>query len=539
MFKHLNLSSSLEVRKSTGTDRCMGLFAKKPIERGTRLFSREIHTAGISGYTLNDVRSVCHHCLERIGTALPFVCRDCRIISYCSNECLKAARPLHAMECNGITQLEKLRGKVTLDIPRPSSWLDDYEHYWPPAHAQLAARVINKGILNEDQDASDWIKYITCPMALPPIKAGVFLQLEEYVRLLVPEEISNQEIQLALRAISINAGTVGNSPPGTMIVAIYNNEYCLLNHMCKPNCEIEVEEDGTVAVYTIDDVKAGEQLGISFVTREYYMNVREVRRAKLSECFGLNCGCFVCRGEMIPGSKLWLLEQQKSSLIAPWSHAMARQAMVKGWELLCESNNMTPVRSPSKVIEILEPALESQKLILDQYNVILILTATTLLLTYCQLDESEMAVDIYYRFLDPVGMATLMEYGTRRDVADIAGNVCIRLFDLEEMMEFNEMFKLTQQIHPRRLSNKALCEMLHLTPNAQRDILSVEERELDDEMRSECGIRADRLGIPREFYEQCAQDYLDGQLTIPDLLELQACQEKMMLSLGCNMQNQD
>ena len=193
-------------------------------------------------------------------------------------------------------------------------------------------------------------------MALSPIKAGAFLQLEEYVRLLVPEEISNPEIQLALRAISINAGTVGNSPPGTMIVAVYNNEYCLLNHMCKPNCEIEVEEDGTVAVYTIDDVKAGEQLGISFVTREYYMNVREVRRAKLSECFSLNCNCFVCRGEMIPGSKLWLLEQQKSSLIAPWSHAMARQTMVKGWELLCESNNMTPVSSPSKVIEILEPA---------------------------------------------------------------------------------------------------------------------------------------------------------------------------------------
>ena len=95
---------------------------------------------------------------------------------------------------------------------------------------------------------------------------------------------------------------------------------------------------------------------------------------------------------------------------------------------------------------------------------------------YCQLDKSEMAVDIYYRFLGPVGMATLMEYGTRRDVADIAGNVCIRLLDLEEMMEFNEMFKLTQQIHPRRLSNKALCEMLHLTPNAQRGILSAEER---------------------------------------------------------------
>ena len=99
-----------------------------------------------------------------------------------------------------------------------------------------------------------------------------------------------------------------------MIIAVYN-VYCLLNHMCKPNCEIDRDKDGTVAVYTIDDVKAGEQLGISFVTREYYMNVREVRRAKLNECFRLDCKCFVCRKETVPGSKMWLLEQQKSSLI--------------------------------------------------------------------------------------------------------------------------------------------------------------------------------------------------------------------------------
>ena len=236
MFKHLNLPSSLEVRKGTSTSRFMGLFAKGRIQRGTRLFSREIHTAGISGYTLNDVRSVCHHCLEGINNVLPIVCRECRIIGYCSNECLEVARPLHSLECKGITELEKLRGKVKLEIPRPSSWLDDYEQYWPPARALLAAHIINKGILKDDQEASDWIDYVTTPETLPPIKVSVFSQLEEYVRLLVPEEISIQEIKQALRAISINAATVGNNPPGTLIIAVHNNEYCLLNHMCMPNC---------------------------------------------------------------------------------------------------------------------------------------------------------------------------------------------------------------------------------------------------------------------------------------------------------------
>ena len=100
------------------------------------------------------------------------------------------------------------------------------------------------------------------------------------------------------------------SPPGTMIVADYkyNTVYCLLSHMCKSNCEIDPEKGGTVSVYTIDDLKPGEQLGTSFVLREYYMDVSEVRRPKLKESLGLDCKCFVCQKETLPGSKMWLLE---------------------------------------------------------------------------------------------------------------------------------------------------------------------------------------------------------------------------------------
>ena len=503
MFKHLNLPASLEIRRGTGASRFVGLFAKKPIQRGTRLFSREIHTAGIGGYTLKDVRSVCHHCLEVITNTLPTVCRKCRVVGYCSHECLIAARPLHKLECKGITKLEKLRGKVTLKIPRPSSWL---ERCWPPAHALLAAHIINKSILKEDQDASDWINYVPIPETLPPIKASVFSQLEEYVRLLVPEEISSEEIKHALRAISTNAATIGGSPPGTMIIAAYNREYCLLNHMCKPNCEIDREEDGTIAVYTVDDVKAGEQLGISFVTREYYMNVREVRRAKLNECFGLDCNCFVCRRETQRGSKLWLLEQQKSSLITPWSRAMARQTMVKGWELLCDSNNPSLANSPSKIAEILEPAVESQKEILDRRNVIFVLTATTLCLMYCRMKESEMAIDAYYRYLGPVGIASLKEYGTRRDAADITSNICIHFFDLERMVEFSDMFKLTQKLHPRRLFHKPLCDILHLIPPTEtQEALSAEDLEIEkDEMMRECHAMAEQINL--EFLERICSE---------------------------------
>ena len=125
---------------------------------------------------------------------------------------------------------------------------------------------------------------------------------------------------------------------------------------------------------------------------------------------------------------------------------MAQQMMVNGWCHLCDIKNPTIVNSPSKVVDILEPAIMYQKLVLDQQNVILLLTATTLLLMYCRMDESEMAIDTYYRYLGPVGLAMLKEYGTRRYVIEITCNICLRFFDLERMVEFNDMFKLTQQI---------------------------------------------------------------------------------------------
>ena len=60
----------------------------------------------------------------------------------------------------------------------------------------------------------------------------------------------------------------------TSVVAVYNVEYLLLNHMCK----CEPEEDGTYSIY---DVKAGEQLGVTYLLRDYCLNLRGIRRLKL------------------------------------------------------------------------------------------------------------------------------------------------------------------------------------------------------------------------------------------------------------------
>ena len=174
---------------------------------------------------------------------------------------------------------------------------------------------------------NSWIDNVCYADTLPPAKLESFPQLEKYIRLMVLSDVTDTEIERALHVVSINAGSVGIPSYRTSIVAIYNVEYLLLNHMCKPNCESEPEEDGTYSVIAIYNLKAGEQLGVTYLLRDYCLNVREIRCLKLKESFGFDCNCSVCQSEMIIGSRQWLLEKQKSSLIAPWSQAMALKTM--------------------------------------------------------------------------------------------------------------------------------------------------------------------------------------------------------------------
>ena len=435
---------------------------------------------------------------------------------------MDAARPVHSIECQGMIKLEKLRGKVTIEVPRPSSWPDDYCDYWPPAHAVLTARVINKGIMKEDQDASDWVDFATNPGILPPVKVKVFAQLEEYIRLLIPSDITDDELQHALCAVSVNTGQVDRGPENTMIIAVYNIEYSLLGHMCKPNCEVEEELLGdarNVAVYTIDDIEIGERLGISFLMNTYYTNIREIRRAKLKECFGIDCACYVCQGETSPGSDLWIVDKQKSLLIAPWSFRMARHAMVNGWSTLCDS----VAKAPTDAVEMLESSLDSLQVYLDQRNIMLLLTAMTLFMKHCRAGASAEAVHVFFTSINRVGLKVLMEYGTRKDVAEITGNLCNCLLDVERGLEFHEMFKLTQEIHPRRPSCAELCDMLQLSIPPY---LSADDIDMDHEIVN-LAARADRLGIPRDFYVQQFRQLRarmpGGRPHFPTLIE--ACQD--------------
>ena len=93
------------------------IFTEKSIRRGKRIFASKPYSFGVGGITVENTRAICHliHCLSKVRSATPVVCRDCNVIGYCSKECSTAARALHNLECKGIAELERLRRKGGAD----------------------------------------------------------------------------------------------------------------------------------------------------------------------------------------------------------------------------------------------------------------------------------------------------------------------------------------------------------------------------------------------------------------------------------------
>ena len=60
----------------------------------------------------------------------------------------------------------------------------------------------------------------------------------------------------------------------TLTTAIYL-EYSLLNHICKPNCGWE-QEYGKVCVFALQNIEPNSQLGISYMSFRYDINLREI-----------------------------------------------------------------------------------------------------------------------------------------------------------------------------------------------------------------------------------------------------------------------
>eukprot|EP00439_Symbiodinium_sp_Y106_P065947 s5068_g10.t1 len=68
----------------------------------------------------------------------------------------------------------------------------------------------------------------------------------------------------------------------------------LMNHSCRPNCEIDYSNNSTAIVVALRELRTGEELTISYVDEQ--LPVRRRRRA-LWMRYGFHCYCSRCSTE--------------------------------------------------------------------------------------------------------------------------------------------------------------------------------------------------------------------------------------------------
>ena len=257
---------------------------------------------------------------------------------------------------------------------------------------------------------------------------------------LVPDYVKDDEIDQAICAVYTNSADV-QCPPGTSAGAFYF-KFSLLNHMCRPNCDFE--NDGSdVSVYVLQDIEGGGQLGISYLNSNIRVYEGETRHEKLKKLQGFDCHCYACVEEEVVGFEYWRLDQQKQSLIAPWSRNRAAIVMKQGWKLICESENV----EPQVAIKHLESEFKVQKSVLDKVNITLILTALQLVRNYYFLLPDRRGI-YHLKSLGETGMNAYFQYSTTKEIVDF-GNMLIKCFNKMELInEASELANLMLQFFP-------------------------------------------------------------------------------------------
>ena len=423
-----------------------GIYTTKSISRGQTIFSSPSYSFGVGGVTVDDVRGACHHCLAIIkDPKSSIVCSKCKVAGYCGIKCLHLAQPLHSMECEGLAKMELLRGTESVLIICER----DHQLYWPPPEVLMIARAINRRILQgADRHVEEWLKQLA-RHELPPTRTDAYLALiRKLVHILVPDHVRDDEIDQMFRAVCINAAEM-LCPPNTSASAIYF-EFSMLNHMCHPNCGFE--NDNTIAnVYALQDIEYDCQLGISYLNSDVRVNERKIRRKELKKLYGFDCHCRVCLEEKVVGSEYWLMDQQKRSLIAPWSRQMADEIIEKGWKSIRESERMERLQA----IKLLESEIEVQKLVLDKTNVTLILTTWQLIRNYSLLPDHKKGIQ-HLKSLGEIGMNAFFNYCTTKEI-DANGSTLIRCFsEVGLPAEASELSKLLFSFFPKAPSSDLL-----------------------------------------------------------------------------------
>ena len=272
-------------------------------------------------------------------------------------------------------------------------------------------------------------------------------------------------------AVTVNSASL-KWPPGTAVDALYFAPYSLLNHMCTPNCNYE-NSVTDVSIHALQDIRPGSQLGISYIKSSYRVNVREIRRQTLKEAYGFNCSCSVCLGEEIIGSRFWLMDQQRRSLIAPCSRKFADGIMNQAWKEVyrCVPGVMDPLAS----IKVLEASMAVQTSVLDIRNISFILTIWHILMNYYILQDIRRVIE-HLLLLGRVGMKAFFEYGTVIEINEIVLvviNCCSKLGLTDQVQELYVQFHIFSTGKTPLADSEILSNMAY-----EREILPFQTKSL-------------------------------------------------------------
>jgi uncharacterized protein len=73
----------------------------------------------------------------------------------------------------------------------------------------------------------------------------------------------------------------------------FGNNARWINHSCEPNCEAR-EEDGRVFIYSLRDLKAGEELNY-----DYGLILEQRHTPAIKKAYECRCGAKTCRGTLL------------------------------------------------------------------------------------------------------------------------------------------------------------------------------------------------------------------------------------------------
>ena len=431
-----------------------GIFTSKAIKPGVEIFKSMPYAIAIGGTTLADVKSVCSHCLKPTSPSL-VECEKCNAVGYCSKECLKAASQLHKIECKGLLELEKLRGrkdlKPALPVPAIYKNLAMVCMHWPPTDAVVTARALNRKVL---EGKKDWeIRYLTYRDDATTLEDATFAI--PYAKPLVHESVATDDIiSDAYCRVGGNIVGVIADPSQVSASALYPT-HSLLNHSCQPNCSYG-SINQTMSVYALTNIHKQEQLYINYGSRETLLLYGSARRNELQRICRFECTCSTCCNEAELGSEEWILDQKKKSFIAPWTRETASHIMEEGLEHLKEVELSKSIKDWPKIVEISTTALSNQRRYLSETNIVRILTSLSLMNAHDHLGNSDEALQFAEAVLPYIKM-----YDSAEEISAHLARMSCYHFRMGNAQNGSHLFWESMDMFPRNMNNEHyLCEAL-------------------------------------------------------------------------------